>query len=851
MRGLVPYAWRSLVARPVRTLLTVFGISIGVAALVAALAVNAGLDASIDRTVASMVGRADLRVAAFTETGLSAATLSAVERVPGVALTAPAIERRTFLGPRAGQPAETDPVTVLGIDPVRESRVRDLSVVRGAPLDGIDEAAALVPERLAAAEGIDVGSRLTLMGAGAPLDVRVVGILAGDGPSLGTAGRTVVMPIATVASLAVADGAPSTDAATLAGITRIDVVLAVGADPAAVTAGLERALTVEPYVLSMPRDVAASLRSSTADVRSMMALLAAMTLFAAAFLILNTLSMTVVERVRELGLLRAAGAGRRQVIRVVLAQALLLGAAGSALGLAGGSLLAELAAGWLRASGSVTIDGPGLGVEVLAAGFLGGLLVTLVAALEPARRAAGVSPVTALRARSDPASAVRARTGWLVAVVAVVGVLAVVLLPDGSASTSGVARTAAIYAVLLTAVLLTPVLLAPLGRVAGLPFAPILRLEERLARAAIVRDRGRTTLTVGALIVGLAMVVALGAVAANARAAATAWVADVVPGDEILTSIAPAPVGEGGVDREVAAIDGVKLATPIATFDLAFKGTRLEAVAIRGADFEADGRLSFTAGDRAAAFAAIDRGGAVILSRARAQRLGVGLGDVLAVATAQGLVELEVAGIVERSFPGRTGEAALVGWPDALGRLGVEGADAIAVRFAPGRAADASAVVAALARERALTVAPISSVAGAVGDALDRVFGLLDLLALAAVLVAALGIVNTLSMDTWERARELGVLRAAGMSRRQVWRSVLVEAGILGVIGGVVGSVAGLGVGVLLVATASGGLDAGIRVPWPSIAFAVVLAVGLAMLAAAQPARIAGARSIVSAVGGE
>ena len=851
MRGLVPYAWRSLVARPVRTLLTVTGIAIGVAVLVAALAVNAGLDASIDRAVASMAGRADLRVAAFTDTGLSGATLSAVEAVPGVALTAPAIERQTFLGPRAGGPTSTDPVTVLGIDPVREPRVRDLALVRGAPLDGIAEPAALVPERLAAAEGLDVGSQLTLMGAGAPFQVRVVGILAGDGPALGSGGRTVVMPIATVAALESPDGTLPTDTGSLTGITRIDVVLAAGADVATVTEAIGQAVITEPYVVSVPRDVAASMRASTTDVRSLMALLAAITLFAAAFLILNTLAMTLVERVRELGLLRAAGAGRLQVIRVVLTQAMLLGAAGSAVGLAAGSMLAGVAAAWLRASGSVTLDGPELTPEVLAAGFLGGLAVTVVAALEPARRAARVSPIAALRARAEPASAVRARIGWLVAVVALTGALAVLLLSDGTVSTTGVARAGAVYALLLAAVLLTPVLLGPLGRLAGLPFTPILRLEERLARAAIARDRSRTTITVGTLVVGLAMVVALGAVAANARVAATAWLADVVPGDEILTAIAPAPVGDGGVDRDVAAIDGVQLASPIATFDLAFRGTRLEAVAIRGADFQADGRLTFTAGERAAAFAAVDRGGAVIVSRARAAQLGVGLGDVLSVTTPQGPVELTVAGIVARSFPGRTGDAALVGWPDALDRFGVQGADAIAVRFAPGRAAEADAAVRALAAERALTVAPISSVEGAVGDALAAVFGLLDLLALAAVAIAALGIVNTLSMDTWERVRELGMLRAAGMSRRQVWRSVLVEAGILGAIGGVVGSVAGLGVGVLLVATAGAGLNDGMRLPWPSIAFSVVLAVCLAMLAAAQPARIAGARSIVSAVRGE
>ena len=217
------------------------------------------------------------------------------------------------------------------------------------------------------------------------------------------------------------------------------------------------------------------------------------------------------------------------------------------------------------------------------------------------------------------------------------------------------------------------------------------------------------------------------------------------------------------------------------------------------------------------------------------------------VATAGGPVELAVAGLVDRSFPGDAGEAALVGWSDAIGHFAVEGADAWAVRYQPGRAASASAAVHDLAVQLALTAAPVSSVAGRIGDALDRVFGLLDLLALAAVVVAGFGIANTLSMDSWERIRELGVLRAAGMSRRQVWRSVLVEAGIIGTIGGLVGSVAGLAVGALLLAFA-GGLPSTIQVPWATIVTSLVLGVGLAMLAAAQPARIAGRRSIVAAV---
>ncbi|HYO43858.1 MAG TPA: FtsX-like permease family protein [Candidatus Limnocylindrales bacterium] len=851
MRGLVPYAWRGLVARPARSLLTVLGIAIGVAVLVAALAVSAGLDASVEKTVASIVGRADLRVAAFTEQGLSATTLAALDRVPGVALTAPAIERRSFLASAPGLPTVTEPVTVLGIDPDCEPRVRDLVLASGVPLGGQGEAASLITERLAAATGLALGSPLSILGAGAPLRTTVVGILEGEGPALGSSGRTVLVSLEAAHRLLVADADDSGPSAALGGVTRIDVVLAAGADAAAVTEAIAGALTTEPYVLTAPQDIAASMRASTADIRATMALLASITLFAAAFLVLNATAMTVVERIRELGLLRAAGASRGQLVRIVELQALMLGIAGSLLGLALGGGLAFLVAAWLRASRRVTLDAPAITVPILLAGLGVGILVTLVAALEPARRAGSVSPVTALRARSDPSTAARSHIGWLVVVVLAVGVLAVLLLPVGAASPTGPVRAVAVYALLLLGVLVTPALLGPLGRAAGLPFSIVFRLEERLARAALARDRARTTLTIGALVVGLAMVVALGAVAANARVAATAWLGDVVPGDAVLTAIAPAPTGEGGVDEQLADLAGVRLATPVASFDLAFGGARLEATAIDGHDFEVDGRLTFTAGDRSDALAALDAGGAVVLPRARAQRMGVGLGDPIVVIGTDGLVELRVAGIVERSFPGKTGETALVGWGDAETSFGITGADAIAVRYEPGMEASASPAVTELATRYALTVSPIAEVEGAVGDALDSVFGLLDLLAAAAVVIAALGIVNTLSMDTWERVRELGMLRAVGMSRRQVWRSVLVEAGILGVIGSVVGISAGVLVGIVLVATAGGTADAGIRLPWPAMGVSLLIGVSLSMLAAAQPARIAGRRSIVSAVRGE
>jgi putative ABC transport system permease protein len=170
-----------------------------------------------------------------------------------------------------------------------------------------------------------------------------------------------------------------------------------------------------------------------------------------------------------------------------------------------------------------------------------------------------------------------------------------------------------------------------------------------------------------------------------------------------------------------------------------------------------------------------------------------------------------------------------------------------AVRFEPGRAADAGPVLEATARQAALEPTPIAAVAGAVDSALGQVFGLFDALALVAVIVAALGIVNTLTVSVLERVRELGVLRAAGMTRAQVRRTVVVEAGILGTVASVLGIVTGLVAGAILVGLAGGGRVV-LEVPWASIGIAAVLGIGVSMLAAWYPARLASRLAIVAAV---
>jgi putative ABC transport system permease protein len=839
MRGLHGLAWRGLRARPMRTALTTTGVVLGVAVLYAGLATNAGIGAAVDRAVATQVGRADLRVDAFGEAGLSESTLAAIEATPGVAVAAPSFERRTYLGTGLFGPGPLPPpVALVGVDPATEPAVHDLTLAAGEPLATAGDPAALVTATLARQDGLTVGSRLGLQGIDDPVYLRVTGILAGDGPWSGPTGRAVITTVPAAWSVFGTEG-----------LTRVDLDLAPGADPAAVIDALETRLLGEPYVVSTPTEMAAALAASTGDFAATTALIAAVALFAGAFLIFNTLSMTVVERIRELGLLRAAGATRGQVTTYILVQASVIGVVGAAIGLIVGAGLATGIALWMGSIGSVPVGAPVVAVGDALAALAVGIGVTLAAAIEPARRAGRVAPVDALKARLDLPSARRARLRWLIAVFLVVGVLGLLIWPR-AAGEAALFRAFGVYAALLVVALAVPFVLPGLARLAGAPFLVLSRLEERLARASVLRDRGRSALTVGALTVGLAMVVALGGVGQHARAAAGAWIADVVPGDLVVTSIFPRALDEG-IDASLGALSGVASVSPIATFDLAVDGRRVDGAAMVGADLETDGRLHLIAGDRAAALAALDRGGAVIVPAGVAARGGLAPGSSLRVAAADGsAIDLTVAGIAARTLPGRSGESLIVGWPDA-GRLGIAGADAFAVRFVMPSSAVDQAALAEEARSLALEPVPLDRIQGAVGEALDRVFGLFDVLSLVAVIVASLGIVNTLTMNVLERVREIGVLRAAGMTRRQVWRSVVVEAGITGLVGAMCGVAAGVLIGGLMVVVSGGRWELAAAIPWLAVGAAFVLGVGLAMLAAAYPARLASGVSIVRAVGYE
>jgi len=838
VRALDALARRTLVARPLRTILTIVGIALGVGVLVAAVVLDAGLDAAAERSVRDQLGRSDLRVAAFEERGLSPASLAAISTTPGVAVVAPELERRTYPlpDPRPGSSLPV-PVTVIGVDPVADAALHDRPLASGSPLPAVGGAVAVVSDALARADRLAVGDTITLNGSDAgPRSFRVFGILAAVPGDPDPAGRSLVVPLQAAQALF------GTNA-----VSRADLGLTPGSDLVAVTAALERRLSAEPYTLTTPGELIADLRASTADFRAMIALVAAISLFGGAFLIFNTLAMTVAERARDVGLLRAAGMTRRQVTLLVLISAGHLGVAGVALGLVAGVGLAAAVTAYVSPGGGVLaireLVIPPVG---LLLGALMGFGVTIAAALEPALRAARISPVAALTARLEQTTILRARLRWLTLVFAVVGVAGIALWPGAADGSTGLLRPLAVYGLLLGVALASPFLVGPLGVLVGALARPFMPAEERLTRSAIVRDPSRTALTVGALAMALAVLVALGGVAATTRRAATAWLTDVVPGDALLTSVRPVALNEPQL-ADLAAVPGVARLSPIGRFAVAVGGQRLDAAAVVGADLLADGRLMLTAGDRAVALPALDAGGAVILPAAVADRLGLPLGASLQVLTGREIVALRVVGIAARTIPGTAGEAVLVGWPDATNRLGALGADFFAVRYAPGQSAAAAAALEPLARANALEPAPLQAIAGTIGASVDRLFALLTALAAVALVVAGLGIVNTLTMNVVERVRELGFLRAAGLTRRQARRLVMLEAAILGAVGAIIGVVAGIVAGAIL---AGPGAGAGVTYDpgWGSIALALVGGVALAVVASAWPANLAARIEIVRAI---
>ncbi|WP_193614616.1 ABC transporter permease [Nocardioides lijunqiniae] len=557
-----------------------------------------------------------------------------------------------------------------------------------------------------------------------------------------------------------------------------------------------------------------------------------------AFLIVNTFSILVAQRSRELALLRALGASKRQVVRSVQLEALVLGLLGSTIGLGLGVLLAM---GLRVLFGQFGLDLSGqplvFGWRTVVASYAVGVLVTMIAAWLPARRTSRISPVQAMR--DDVAlteTSIWRRFSWGVA-LAVVGVVAVALglfadIPYALQTAGG-----GMFLILLAAAAVSPVVSRPFLSGARSLYTRLFGSIGNLAGQNTLRNPRRTTATASALMISLTLACMMAIVGASAKASVDKSVEENFVGDYVVSNVFGGEFNPAIAD-EMAEVDGVDTVVRqryqfgdlggdgVSAIDPA-TADRLELSVVEGdlGDFE---------------------DGTVVVPESYADDEGLGVGDTVEFETPDGKRTWPVVAVFEDNpiifVP-------LVTTLSTLEDAGYEAADNALIIFAEPGAQDLQAGLDAVVEELPIvTVKDQAAFAEEQREPIDQfvliIFALLGL----ALIIAVLGVVNTLALSVIERTREVGLLRAIGVSRSQLRWMITLESVVISALGAVLGVILGVGFGIaLMYALRDEGLEV-IRVPYGQLAAFLVLSVVIGMLAAVLPARRAARLDVLRAI---
>ncbi|MBW1602770.1 FtsX-like permease family protein [Streptomyces sp. JJ66] len=573
---------------------------------------------------------------------------------------------------------------------------------------------------------------------------------------------------------------------------------------------------------------------------------AGIALFVGVFIIANTFTMLVAQRTRELALLRAVGASRRQVTRSVLVEAVVVGVTAGITGLLAGIGIAAGLRSLLTATGAVLPDGP-LQVTPTAvlASLAVGVVVTVLAAWLPARRAAKIPPVAAM-------SSVHATPTTRGLVVR--NVIGSLLVASGAALVflgTGMDAQAAKFPMGLGGMLmiigvfvLTPLLSRPLIAAVG-PLLRVFGVSGKLARLNAVRNPRRTAATASALMIGLTLITGMTVVAGSAQKGIEEMASASLKSDYTISMANFTPLAPE-VEQTLAENERVTALSPLRTSPAEVDGATELLTGVNGADFGQLTDLDFTAGS-----AANLRGDAALVDDEIAEAHGWKPGTTFPVTYADGeRGELTVTGVYEgnemiRGIMLDTGT--LDPHLDRVESLQV----LVATEGGPSDAAQ-SALAADLGNNPALLVQDKEDISEEIASMFTLMLNMLYGLLAMAVIVAVLGVINTLAMSVFERSQEIGMLRAIGLDRRAVKRMVRLESVIIALFGGVLG----LGLGVFF-GWAAGEMISGslstyeLVLPWGRMGLFLALAALVGVLAALWPARRAARLNMLTAIKAE
>ena len=834
---------RNLAAHKLRLLLSAVAVVLGVSFVSGSLVFTDTIRRTFDDLFASVT--ADVTVSpetafepGFTGTvttaALPASTVDTVRGVDGVRAVVGdvSVEGVQVVG-TDGEVVGTGGAPGIGVNWTDEEGLSSLTIVKGRPPRASGQIA--LDEATVRRSGYAVGDTVRLLTPGEPTTARLVGVFR-FGSASGLAGATLTAFDTPTAQRLLPE--PDT-------FTSVSVDAEPGVDDGVLADRVRAALRDGVVVRTQEEQTeaeAGAIQSGLRFFNIVLLVFAGVSLFVGSFMIFNTFSMLVAQRTRELALLRALGASRRQVTRSVLGEAFLVGLVGGLIGMAAGLLIAM----GLKAAFAAF----GLEIETGALAFrsrtavwslLIGVVVTVVSAYLPARRASRIAPVAAMRDDvAMPQRSLRWRTiGGLVLTAGGIAALMGSLSAGGQRAASLVG-----LGVLLTIVgviVLSPVLSRPVIGAFGAVYPPLFGAVGRLARDNAQRNPRRTAATSSALMVGLALVAAFGVLAASINSSIGALIDRALGADYVVTTAQQTPFGAGlasGLERlpQVASVTRQRFGAAkidgstvfIAAADPASLGDSLD--------------VAYTAGN----VEGLEDG--ILIDEPTAQGKDLDIGDRVVVTFLSGSVtSLRVGGIYEPNGALPTHLVSLQTWE----RNGGDTRDSfLYVNLPPGVDPELArpkieATLAAYPQVTLLDQAGFKEQQrGQVNQLLFLIYALLAL----AILIAVLGIVNTLALSVIERTREIGLLRAVGMSRAQLRRMVRLESVVISLFGAALGLVLGVLFGVLLQRSlANQGVERLVIPVWSLLAFLVVAGV-IGVMAAIWPARRAARLDVLRAV---
>jgi putative ABC transport system permease protein len=850
---------RALRTRPFRFLLSTFGIILGVAGILSMGITNDAAMAAITRLFDDTSGKANLVVVSAGSEGdkIDEGVLKQVGRQEGVATAVPSIQATTLLADEALPTelglsffgASTGGLVIYGIDPLIDQATREYTMVDGRFLSEDPRAEEIVLVNSYAEENeLALGDWVEIVTYYGTERLRLVGLMDEQGPGRLNNGAFGVIPIELAQK--------SFDR--LYELDQIDVVVSPEYDSNTAVTTLQTNLQNnlgDEYSVIYPAAQGQRMMQMLGNYRIGLDFLSGMALFVGAFLIYNAFSMTVIERTREIGMLRTVGLTHQQVAGQILAEASVMGLFGSLMGIAFGILLARGLTRLMALLLDQDLSALSLPVGLIIQSGAIGFFVAVIAALIPAWQASRISPLEALRTRG-----IR-KEGWLItrgwrAGVALLLISIILLLwnpypNDEKFRVGGMA----VMGLFLGGTLTLPAIIGHWERLTRPLIKRFYGNSGMLGSRNIQRAKVRTTLTVAALMIGVAMMIVVWIMTESFKGDVEDWLAGYMGGDLYITSSVNL---RDNLWHRIETVEGVSAITPIRYFDVDMQtqdgGT--ETILFSAVDAPSYSQVTsyiyndLAGQDEAQAMAKLNEGDAIFVSSVISELYDVDVGDDLMLMTKTGFEPFEVAAVIVDFY--NQGLVIHGSWQDMSRHFRVRNANAFMVKV-EGDTAVSTVIdrIETLFGERYhLVIESNQSMKQRASQLMRSAFSMFDVLALIAMIVAFLGISNTLTMNVLERTQEIGMLRSIGVTWQQVLGMILAEAGALGLLGGVLGIIFGLFLSRLFLASMAtmSGYSLSFVLPWPRVVAGLIVSIIISHLAAILPARRATQVQILDAI---